>query len=56
VPSEPPVLKVPCCGWKEMALTEKTLTTSRCVGGVSRWHLKEKLELFDKKKRKKRKC
>jgi hypothetical protein len=25
VPSEPAVLKVPCTGWKEIALTEKTL-------------------------------
>jgi hypothetical protein len=45
VPSEPAVLKVPCCGWKDMAFTEKTLATSRCVWSGWRWHLKEKFKL-----------
>jgi hypothetical protein len=47
VPSLPAVLNVPCCGWKEMALTEKTLAMSREVGSCWRWHLKEKLRLDD---------
>ena len=40
----PQVEKVPCTGWKEMSLTEKTRDWSFDVGDWSRrWHLNEKL-------------
>lgn len=45
VPSEPAVEKVPKVGWKEMALTLNTLVMELWLGGVSRWHLKEKFML-----------
>jgi hypothetical protein len=45
-PSDPTVEKVPCTGWKEMSLTQKSCCGSRlAAGGSLRWHLNEKLRL-----------